>query len=220
MSFFSSVLDFLFPPKCMFCRRVLKNNEQGCCQKCAESLAIDLPERTGSSFERCCAPLVYKDSVRGALIRFKFQDRPGYATGLGRIMAQCIQKHYAGAYDLITWVPVSAQRLRQRGYDQAMLLAMAAALELGDVAVETLKKCKDTPAQSSLDGAEQRRDNVVDAYAPVDPELVRGKRVLLVDDIVTTGATLEEASRTLKGAGAAAVLAVAVAQTEHSEVRS
>ena len=112
-------------------------------------------------------------------------------------------------------MPVSEKRRKQRGYDQAMLLAMAAALSLDDVAVETLKKCKDTPAQSSLECAEQRRTNVVDAYEIVDPELVAGQRVLLIDDIITTGATLEEASRTLKNAGAASVVAAAVAKTTH-----
>ena len=71
---------------------------------------------------------------------------------------------------------MSEKRLKQRGYDQAMLLAMAAALALDDVAVETLKKRKDTPAQSSLDGADQRRTNVIDAYEIVDPELVAGQR--------------------------------------------
>ena len=114
---------------------------------------------------------------------------------------------------MITWTPVSEKRLRQRGYDQAMLLAMAAALALDDVAVETLKKCRDTPAQSSLENADQRRSNVVGVYEIVDPELIAGKRVLLIDDIITTGSTLEEASNTLMKAGAASVMAAAVAQT-------
>ena len=148
--------------------------------------------------------------MRDALIRFKFRDRPGYATELGKILADCIRENLSGQYDIITWVPVSAKRLKQRGYDQAMLLAMAAALALDDVAVETLKKRKDTPAQSSLEGVDQRQTNVIDAYEIVDPELVVGQRILLIDDIITTGATLEEASRTLKRAGAASVVAAAV----------
>ena len=96
---------------------------------------------------------------------------------------------------------------------------MAAALALDDVAVETLKKRKDTPAQSSLDGADQRRTNVIDAYEIVDPELVAGQRILLIDDIITTGATLEEASRTLKRSGAASVVAAAVAKTQNKHTK-
>lgn len=213
MSFLSSVLDFLFPPKCMFCRKVLRIGQKGCCDVCREKLVVDTPPRTGVHFTTCYAPMRYESSVRDALRRFKFEDRPGYATELGGILAGCIRTHYAGQYDVITWTPVSEKRLRQRGYDQAMLLAMAAALALDDVAVETLKKCRDTPAQSSLENADQRRSNVVGVYEIVDPELIAGKRVLLIDDIITTGSTLEEASNTLMKAGAASVMAAAVAQT-------
>ena len=122
----------------------------------------------------------------------------------------------AGEYDLITWVPVSEERLKKRGYDQAMLLAMAAALELQDVAVETLKKPADNLAQSSLNDKKARKDNVQDAYLVPDPDLVEGKRILLIDDIITTGATLDEASRTLLEAGAKSVVAASLAQPTES----
>ena len=219
MGFLSSVLDFLFPPKCMFCRKVLAVGQRGCCSICEQKLIQDLPPRRGVNFTRCYAPMVYEGTVRDALIRFKFRDRPGYATELGKILADCIRENLSGQYDIITWVPVSEKRLKQRGYDQAMLLAMAAALALDDVAVETLKKRKDTPAQSSLDGADQRRNNVIGAYEIADPELVAGQRVLLIDDIITTGATLEEASRTLKRAGAVSVVAAAVAKTQNKHTK-
>lgn len=219
MGFLSSVLDFLFPPKCMFCRKVLPVGQRGCCSICEQKLIQDLPPRRGVNFTTCYAPMIYEGTVRDALIRFKFRDRPGYATELGKILADCIRENLSGQYDIITWVPVSEKRLKQRGYDQAMLLAMAAALALDDVAVETLKKRKDTPAQSSLDSADQRRTNVIDAYEIVDPELVAGQRILLIDDIITTGATLEEASRTLKRAGAASVVAAAVAKTQNKHTK-
>lgn len=219
MGFLSSMLDFLFPPKCMFCRKVLPVGQRGCCSICEQKLIQDLPPRRGVNFTTCYAPMIYEGTVRDALIRFKFRDRPGYATELGKILADCIRENLSGQYDIITWVPVSEKRLKQRGYDQAMLLAMAAALALDDVAVETLKKRKDTPAQSSLDGADQRRTNVIDAYEIVDPELVAGQRILLIDDIITTGATLEEASRTLKRAGAASVVAAAVAKTQNKHTK-
>ncbi len=219
MGFLSSVLDFLFPPKCMFCRRILAVGQRGCCSICEQKLIQELPPRQGINFTTCYAPMIYEGTGRDALIRFKFRNRPGYATALGKIMADCIRENLSGQYDIITWVPVSEKRLKQRGYDQAMLLAMAAALALNDVAVETLKKRKDTPAQSSLDGADQRRNNVIDAYEIVDPELVAGQRVLLIDDIITTGATLEEASRTLKRAGAASVAAAAVAKTQNKHTK-
>ena len=119
----------------------------------------------------------------------------------------------SGRYDLITWVPLSEQRRKARGYDQAMLLAEAAALELGDVAAETLAKVRDTSAQSGLGKDDSaRRANVLGAYRPTDPELIDGQRILLMDDVVTTGSALSECARTLRTAGAADVVCVTLAR--------
>ena len=130
-------------------------------------------------------------------------------------MADSIRKELAGEYDLITWIPVSEKRRKERGYDQAMLLAMAVALELNDVAVETLRKERDNPAQSSLAGQEERLKNVKNAYVVSEPQLVDGKRILLIDDILTTGATMDEAAKVLLKNGAQAVLGAALAQPSH-----
>ena len=96
--------------------------------------------------------------------------------------------------------------------DQAFLLASAAALELGDVAVETLRKGRNTQAQSGLSDDAARRANVLGAYTIVDPELVEGKRVLLIDDVVTTGSTFSECARVLRSAGAAGVVCATLAR--------
>ena len=94
-----------------------------------------------------------------------------------------------------------------------MLVAMAAALELDDVAVSTLEKFKNVEKQSSMGSAEKRRANISGVYRAVDPELIAGKRILLIDDIITTGSTLSECARTLLDAGAKEVLCAAIAQT-------
>ena len=88
-----------------------------------------------------------------------------------------------------------------------MLIAMAAALELDDVAVETLKKVVNAAPQSGTGSAEQRRANISGAYECADAELVRGRRILLIDDIITTGATVSECARVLGLAGAESVVA-------------
>ena len=214
MGILQAISDLLFPPRCMFCRKILRTGTA--CEDCLLRLTRNDTTRTGVYFIRCCVPMLYEGSVRDAIIRFKFQNQPGYATEFGRILARCIQDNLAGEYDLITWVPVSEERLKKRGYDQAMLLAMAAALELQDVAVETLKKPADNLAQSSLNDKKARKDNVQDAYLVPEPELVEGKRILLIDDIITTGATLDEASRTLLEAGAKSVVAASLAQPTES----
>ena len=114
---------------------------------------------------------------------------------------------------MITWVPVSRQTLKKRGYDQARLLAEETARALGREAVPLLEKARATPAQSSLESAAQRRKNVKGVYAVPRPEQVTGQRVLLIDDILTTGSTLEEAARTLRAAGASQVVAAAFCRT-------
>lgn len=209
------LLDLLFPPKCVFCGKVLDAGENGLCSRCQRELPWLMDgeaELTGEFFSLCAAPLRYQDKVRDSIRRYKFKGRRGYHKLYGHLVAQCVHDHLAGRYDLITWVPLSPQRKKERGYDQAFLLASAAALELGEVAVETLRKDRDNAAQSGLTEASQRRANVLGAYTPVDPELVADKRVLLIDDVVTTGSTLSECARTLRTMGASDVVCAALAR--------
>lgn len=210
------LLDLIFPPKCVFCGRLLRRGEDGICARCQEHLPWCVGPEAEQSMEfisLCASPLWYQDEVRESFHRYKFKGSRGYAKVYGRLMAQCVRDHLAGRYDLITWVPLSEQRRKSRGYDQAMLLAEAAALELGDVAAETLTKVRETGAQSGLGKDDSaRRANVLGAYRPTDPELIAGQRVLLMDDVVTTGSTLSECARTLRTAGAADVVCVTLAR--------
>lgn len=209
------VLDLLFPPKCVFCGKVLDAGEDGLCARCQRELpwlTDGEAELTGEFFSLCAASLRYQDKVRDSVRRYKFKGRRGYHKLYGRLVAQCVHDHLAGRYDLITWVPLSPQRKKERGYDQAFLLASAAALELGEVAVETLRKKRNTDPQSGLTEDAQRRANVLGAYTSVDPELVAGKRVLLIDDVVTTGSTLSECARMLRTMGAEDVVCAALAR--------
>lgn len=215
MGAFSAFLDILFPPRCVFCRKFVKSGSDLICDECSKALPYTSGggEKTGDFFSVCVSPLYYEGDVRESLHRFKFKGATGYSKTYGKLLADCIRKNLDGRYDLISWVPLSRKRLKERGYDQAMLLAMAAALELDDVAVCTLEKPLEVEKQSLMGSAEKRRANISGAYRAADPELVDGKRILLIDDIVTTGATLSECARTLRAAGAAEVLCAAVART-------
>ena len=210
------LLDLLFPPKCVFCKKLLHKGEEGFCAHCQEHLPWSVgaeAEQTMEFVSLCASPLWYQDEVRASFHRYKFKGSRGYAKVYCRLMAQCVRDHLAGRYDLITWVPLSPQRRKARGYDQAMLLAEAAALELEDVAAETLIKVRDTSAQSGLGKDDSaRRANVLGAYRPTDPELIAGRRILLIDDVVTTGSTLSECACTLRTAGAADVVCVTLAR--------
>jgi ComF family protein len=209
------LLDLFFPPKCVFCRGFLKSGERYICAWCKETIPYTegkTVSQKGEFFSECVSPLFYSGVVRESILRFKFKSMSNYAACYGKLLAECISDRLNGRYDIITWVPLSDKRQKARGYDQAMLLAMATALELGDVAVEVLVKPRDIPAQSGIDAAEQRRANVMGAFEVHDSELVREKRILIIDDIITTGSTLSECARVLKSAGATDVVCAALAR--------
>ena len=158
MKLTDALLDLLFPPKCPFCRRVL--DAPGMCPACEKTLpwmgdAHGLRElRSGLP---CAAPLWYEGPVREAVRRFKFHGGVCAAGPLGELIAQAAAERLSGAFDTVAWVPISAKRLRKRGYDQSLLLAEAAC-KLWDVAPERLlRKVRDNPAQSSLERAGDRK---------------------------------------------------------------
>ena len=217
MGIISGFLNLLFPPKCVFCRKLLHSGLSGCCEDCMKAAEGKDRLRKGTFFSTCVVSLPYEGQVKDAIHRFKFQDQPGYATTFSKIMGRSIRENLAGTYDLISWVPVSRKRKKERGYDQSMLLSLAVALELSDVAVETLRKTVNNPAQSGLEDAKARKQNVKDAYEAVDPELISGKRILLIDDVITTGATMEECARTLLRAGASSVVCAALARPQKTK---
>lgn len=215
MGFIASVMDILFPPRCVFCRRFIRSGEPDICPSCRSALPIlkgDEAETKGEYFEACFSPLRFEGNVRSAVQRFTFKNAVGYADCFGALLADCIRENLSGRYDIISWVPLSETRLKTRGYDQAFLLAQAAALSLDDIAVELLIRHTDAKAQSSLADHTERHENVKGVFAVSDPELPAGRRVLLIDDVVTSGATLSECARTLLEAGATSVVCAALAK--------
>jgi len=186
------------------------------CKKCSESISRTHGSgaQSGDFFSTCVSPLYYENNVRDAILRFKFNDATVYAQLFGEFLADSIRENLKGGYDIITWVPLSRKRLKKRGYDQAMLLAMSAALKLDDVAVELLIKQTDVPAQSGVGSPEKRRANINGVYSVADEELVRGRRILLIDDIITTGSTLSECAKTLRYSGATEVVCATLARAK------
>lgn len=208
------LLDLLFPPRCILCHKLMESSRELVCDSCGRFVLTQEPcVRSGKHFTRCAAPFRYRDAVRDSIRRYKFAGRRFYAKTYGLWLAALIRREFA-EFDIITWVPVSRRRLRKRGYDQAKELCFEAAAHLNMEPTACLRKIRNNPAQSSLVGAENRKKNVAGAYVAVNPEQFRGKRVLLVDDIMTTGATLEECSCILRRSGADTVMCAALAATE------
>ena len=213
------ILELLFPSRCILCRRLLSREETDLCRDCR----INAPEfptlrenshpsgKTRLQFlDSFTAVWYYEGNVRNSILRYKFHQARHLSAGFGRFLAMKLQKEHPDGFDFLTWVPVSAKRKRHRGYDQAELLARAVGAELGIDPVMLLKKVRDNPPQSGT-AAEQRKANVLGAYAFSGAADIRGKRVLLVDDVFTTGATAEECARVLLSAGAGGVSCAAIA---------
>ena len=218
MNLLSSFLDLLFPPKCPFCGKIL--DAPGICPACASALPWVPDGETVRELPggvRCAAPLWYGGLAREGLLRFKFQGRSAAARPLGELIAQCAAEHFSGEFDTVAWVPVSRKRLRQRGYDQAELLARSACRLWGVQPEKLLEKQRDNPAQSGLESAAARRENVAGVYQARN---AAGKRVLLIDDICTTGSTLAACAQALTEAGAERVVCAAVARTFQEKVHS
>ena len=210
------ISQILFPPKCVLCGKLLSEQETDLCRSCREKAPFFTKGKIRFSFvARWAAVWYYKDDVRLSLLRYKFLRRRNYAVSYGRMLAMKLQNSRLDDFDVLTWVPISALRRYRRGFDQVELLANAVAAELGISAVKVLKKIRHTPPQSRLKSAAQRRANISGAYRVCDPDSVRGKRVLLLDDIITTGATISECARMLTLAGAAEVCCASVAVAPH-----
>lgn len=209
------LLELLYPNRCCFCRRLLEPGPR-ICPRCRK----ELPYTRGAAAEqkfphlsRCLSPLYYENQARDSLLRYKFSGMRCYAGTYAELMAGCLRENLpALPFDGILWVPLSRRRLRRRGYDQARLLAEALGESLSLPVLPALEKTRDNPAQSRTGGAEKRRANVKGVYRVPDPDSVREKRLLLVDDIVTTGATLSECAGTLRRAGAKSVDALTLAR--------
>jgi len=215
-SLFYVVMDLIFPPRCVFCSKVVPSGSQ-VCEKCdAEILRIDAVKciyisNMGEAI-LCAVPYLYQDKVRQSIIRFKFYGQKQFAAFYAEKMAEHILKSYLPLrFDAVTSVPISAERRKLRGYNQSELIARAAAKQLNLPYYEYLVKTADNKEQHKLNKKE-RNKNVKGVYKAIDGRDIAGKNILLIDDIVTTGATLRECASVLLQSGAQKVDCAAIAE--------
>lgn len=208
------LLDLLYPSRCVFCRRATSPGRPSVCPACQEKTPRPPASgKKGNYYSRCLSALYYEGQAQAAIQRYKFGGVRAYASAFGELTAACIYEDLDTEYDILSWVPLASDRRRRRGYDQAELIAKDAARRLCREAVPTLRKRRGVGPQSGTASAGQRRANIVGAYQVIDPAMVEDKRILLIDDIVTTGSTLSECAKTLLLAGAEEVMCVTLACT-------
>ena len=220
-----SLLDLLFPPRCVSCR------EMGSllCAKCRNEFELvepplcprcGRPNTNGRLCPLCQRGPLQVDGVRSmayfdgtlreAIHSFKYSNLQDLAIPLGKLMGQYWEKTPLPA-EIIVPVPLHPDRLRERGYNQATLLARELGKSIGlPVAEDSLVRVRATRPQVEL-GAQERKENVRDAFHCSSAELA-GKQVLLIDDVCTTGATLEACAIALRQIGASSVWAFTLAR--------
>ena len=218
---FQQILALFFPEHCPFCDNIIHPLQDGC-ESCIQKI-----QSTASCCPYCGKPLCeckdrkyldgvysfafYEGGVRDGILRMKGEGRASLCRNFSRILSRQIPNR---DFDWVTFIPMSPKELRKRGYNPPKLLAQYLAKETKLPFRPLLDKTRETSAQHTL-SLEKRKTNLIDAFAVEKPSLVRGKRILLVDDILTSGATLEEGARTLKESGAHSVFAAVIAVTDN-----
>lgn len=228
-------LDAFFPPACVACDAVLPApgffcadcaplaaESDAACPRCAEPgffTAGACPRclRRPPAFGTAWAAYAYEGAVSRALQRFKYEDHPELAQPLGALLAQRAHAFLAAHPGALVPLPLHAARYRERKYDQATLLAVAAAKAAGRaLRDEALTRVKPTTRQVDLSEA-QREANVHGAFEVSGP--VAGAELVLLDDVLTTGATAREAARVLLAAGARRVDVLVFARAVRLDAR-
>ena len=230
----------LLPADCLVCESPLPTRHEGgvclpcwgsfprlggpCCRRCGDPvLAFEHPapppnflceecRRRPRAFHRCRSAGRYEGALREAIHRFKFERERVLGRRLGRWLARTLPGETA-EMDLVVPIPLHPRRVRERGFNQSEFLSEAIALSGGLVhGPRVLRKIAPTHSQTGL-GRRDRRRNLAGTFALAPGVSVRGRRVLLVDDIYTTGCTVEEAARILRRVGARTVRVVTLART-------
>jgi ComF family protein len=188
------------------------------CRCCALPLPADVPVcgaclQNPPPLDRCLSAVPYGYPWSKLIVRYKFQAQPGLARTFALMLRSTPWVEPAlDAADTVLPMPLSKERLRSRGFNQAHVLAQALSKPKADAAL--LLRIKDTPPQSSLSRAE-RLSSVKNAFAvePLRSSEIKGARIVLVDDVMTSGASLFAAAQALRTAGAAHITAIVVART-------
>ena len=215
-------LAVFFPERCAYCGKVIPPCREGCAS-CVQQLPHILPPicvycgRSDSEctchqhrmhFERCVTPFTYSGVAKKGILRLKEQGKDYVADTFADEMVKIIRREYGElSFDYCIPVPVSKNTLKQRGYNQSLLLAKEIAARLSIPLRETLIKIYETTPQKEL-SALARSGNVLGVFDVDGKTDLTDTAVLLVDDILTTGATLDECAKTLKIYGAKTVYAV------------
>jgi ComF family protein len=227
----SALLDFVFPPFCSLCREALGDGERIVCEACWRKMDLlsgprcprcgaPSPGQAGCPncsdrdyrFSGACVLAPFDEGAQALIHLLKYREKASVGLRFGRMLGEAVKAEpRMSGVDRVLPVPLHRSRVRERGYNQSLLIARGVGEALGrPVEAGALARTRATRTQTELSGKE-RVQNVSGAFAVRRPERVAGLRLLLVDDVFTTGATLDACAGALLDAGAAEVFVAAVA---------
>lgn len=221
---FNDVFTIIYPNRCMGCDEILSIGEgKWLCEKCMPQFEIKEYKRCSICgriiyhngkcrvcnsekiyFDKGYSLFEYKNSVRNAVRQFKYKSMKSYGKYLGNLMSDYAVSIISMKFDYVTAVPLHRKRLKSRGYNQAEILAKTVAKELNAEYKDIIVRHINTKPQNNL-GKAERQKNIKNAFSLNKDVSVKDKTILLIDDIFTTGSTINECSKVLKKNKAARV---------------
>ena len=208
-------LNFLFPMKCGICNKILK---EAICNNCLNKLykieKVKIVNVKNCYYNKHLYIFEYKGIIRTKIIQYKFRDKAYLYNFFAHIMLKNKKIYrFIKSYDIIIPVSISKQRFKERGYNQTLLIAkeLASNIENLELKNDVLFKIKNTAPQSTLNKAE-RKSNLKGAYAVKNETVIKNKKVLILDDVYTTGSTAKECSKLLKSTGVKHIGVITIAK--------
>ena len=220
MKFRKKLLAFFFPERCPLCGGIIDADAIACDKCLSEIRAKQKPIISGVMGFRCVSSFIYDGRIRRMLLRIKYHDKIQHIRQVSEILAKDIRDCYDGiSFDMITFVPMYKTDFKERGYNQSEILAKELSRILGIPCVETLIKIKRTRKQHQLRYSE-RKTNLNGTFRIKDGKLIKGKRILIADDITTSGFTLGKCCRVLSRSNPDLICCAAIAKAEKAVDKS
>lgn len=197
-----AILEIIYPRdnKCIICG---KEYVDGLCYKCKSTITYCKDE------ELCIG--YYKGALKELILKFKFKRRFDAGEELVKLLEENIIDLIDDDY-IITYIPIGKESLKVRGFNQCEYIAKELAIRNNYKVLNTLKRVKENKIQKTLN-RDERLKNIKGVFEAIDKEEVKGKKFILIDDVITTGATIHEAERVLKEAGVSQIKLLTLAKT-------
>lgn len=198
---YKSILEILYPKSnhCIIC----DDEAEGICIRCKSKITKCSKDEYSVGF--------YKGVLKELILKFKYKKD----FNAGDVLVELLEEKLK-LYDeecVLTFIPIGREALKKRGFNQCEYLAKEIGFRNKYEVIEVLKKIKDTKVQKTLD-KEERAKNMKDAFSVINKELISGKKIIIIDDVVTTGATLAEAKKILETNGALQINTLTIAKTD------